>query len=199
MAAEPSFDVLMTQLQAGDAGAAEEIFHRFAGQLIALARRRLHAGVRPKVDAEDVVQSVFKSFFLRQADGRVEPANWESLWGLLVVITLRKCGRTVQYFSGLGRDVRREVASPGPDDSYAAFEAISREPTPEEAAALTETVEQVLRPLAERERQVLELRLQGYTVPEISTAVGRTEFTVEGILKKVRKHLRCVLQVPAGP
>jgi hypothetical protein len=34
--------------------------------------------------------------------------------------------------------------------------------------------------------------LQGYTVPEISTTVGRTEYTVEGVLKQVRKRLKSV-------
>ena len=36
------------------------------------------------------MQSVFKSFFVRQGQGQFELDNWDSLWGLLVRITLRK-------------------------------------------------------------------------------------------------------------
>ena len=76
------------------------------------------------------------------------------------------------------------------DSATAGWETIAREPTPLEAATLAETVEQLMGDLSPREREVLQLRLEGYTVPEISARIGRTEFTIEGILKKIRKTLR---------
>jgi RNA polymerase sigma-70 factor (ECF subfamily) len=186
-----SFDDMMARLDAGDAAAVQQVFHRYAGRLIGLARDHLGKVVRPKVDAEDVVQSAFKSFFLRHADGEFELENWESLWGLLVVITLRKCGREVRRFRGPCRDARKELPARASEDSAdTGWEIIAREPTPLEAVTLAETVENLMRGLSEREREVLELRLQGNTVPQISNRIGRTEFTVEGILKKIRKRLR---------
>jgi RNA polymerase sigma-70 factor (ECF subfamily) len=53
-----------------------------------------------------------------------------------------------------------------------------REPTPLEAAVLSETVGQLLAGLDEEERPVLELSLQGYTTREISERLGRAERTV---------------------
>jgi hypothetical protein len=47
----------LARLQAHDDTAAQELFERFAGQLIALARRRCAAGLEHKVDLESVVQS----------------------------------------------------------------------------------------------------------------------------------------------
>jgi RNA polymerase sigma factor (sigma-70 family) len=64
---------------------------------------------------------------------------------------------------------------------------------------LADTVEQFLGELASRERRVFELRLQGCTVPEISAEVGRTEYTVEGVLRKIRKRLRHLQDNGAGP
>ncbi len=93
MEAETSSQVLIDQLRAGDCRAADAIFHRFAQRLVGMARNRLDGRVRQKVDAEDVVQSVFRSFFDRSARGEFDFANWEGVWGLLVLLTVRKCGR----------------------------------------------------------------------------------------------------------
>lgn len=92
MSDSPSFADLMTRLRAGDPGAAEEIFRRFANRLVSLARQRLDALVLRKLDPEDVLQSALNSFFRAHAQGRVDVRDWDSLWGLLAVITLRKCG-----------------------------------------------------------------------------------------------------------
>src|SRR3954451_22940801 len=95
---DPSFLDLMGRLHGGDESAADEIFHRYASRLIALARRRLDARLNRKVEPEDILQSVFRSFFVRQADGRLSPNDWEHLWALLAKLTVRKCiGRVDHY------------------------------------------------------------------------------------------------------
>lgn len=187
MSADRSFDELMARLRGGDQDAARCVFHRFADRLVGLAHRRLTFRVRPKVGAEDVVQSAFETFFRRCAEGDFDLGGWDSLWALLALITVRKCGREVKRFHGPCHDVRREFPAGGADGGW---DVLSREPPPAEAALRAETVEQFLRGLGERERQIAELRLLGHTVPEISTRVERTDYTVEGVLKKVRKRLR---------
>ena len=89
MDAEPSSQILLEQLRAGDGRAADAIFHRFARRLVGMARGRLDGRLRQKVDPEDVVQSVFRSFFDRSARGEFDFANWEAVWGLLVLLTVR--------------------------------------------------------------------------------------------------------------
>ena len=89
-----SFADFLARLRGGDDAAATELFGRFAHQLIALALRHIDAGLRHKVDPEDVVQSVYKSFFVRYGDGNLDIVNWNSLWGLLTLITVRRtCAR----------------------------------------------------------------------------------------------------------
>jgi RNA polymerase sigma-70 factor (ECF subfamily) len=197
MEAEPSSQVLLEQLRAGDNRAADAIFQRFARRLIGLARVRLDERLRQKVDAEDVVQSVFRSFFARSAREEFDFANWEGVWALLVLLTVRKCGRRVRHFQAECRDVRREAPGGGDDSAVDPhfIEAIADEPTPEEAALLAETTEEIMRRLqSDKERQILELSLQGHSVPEISAKVGHYERGVERVRAKVKKLLEAMLE-----
>ncbi|MDA1052841.1 MAG: sigma-70 family RNA polymerase sigma factor [Planctomycetota bacterium] len=185
-----SFVKVIDRLNDGDEDAAAEVFNRFASRLIGLARTRMNSQVKRHVDPEDVVQSAFRSFFVRQREGRFELAEWDNLWGLLIRLTLRKCGRRVANLQAACRDVRRDVAPPSPTDSmHAAWEAATREPTPVEAALLSETVEQLMQGLEERERSIVTLRLQGYEFNEISEQVGRSERTVYRVMGQVRERL----------
>jgi RNA polymerase sigma-70 factor, ECF subfamily len=189
------FDEVIARLRAGDETAAEEIFRRFAERLIPLARNRLDVRLRGKFDPEDVLQSVFRSFFLRQANGQFELHDWDGLWSLLVRITLRKCGRRMAAFWTDRRDVRREVgagsstASAG-NEAGGCWEAIARDPTAEEVAILTETLEHLMMGLDDGQRQIVELRLQGFTVAEISRQVERSERSVHRSLALVRDGLK---------
>ena len=70
-----SFAEFLSRLQARDDAAAQELFARFARQLIALAVRHLDTGLRHRVDPEDVVQSTYKSFFARYGAGNLEAGN----------------------------------------------------------------------------------------------------------------------------
>jgi len=188
---QPSFVEILERLQRGEQDAATEVFRRYAGRLVALARTRLNPLLRRKAGAEDVVQSAFRSFFEHLANGEFQLKNWESLWGLLVVITLRKCRRQSRHYQGAKRNVHKEVTGPEPFASYDVGAVIvDREPTPHEAAVLAETVDELLQGLDERDRQILRLRLQGHTAIEIGYRVGFTRFTVEGVLKKIRRKLK---------
>ena len=191
MAQLESFDEIVSRLREGDEDAAREVFNRYSGRLIGLARSRLNTKMQAKIDPEDVLQSVFRSFFVRQGKGQFDLDDWDSLWSLLVRITLRKCGRRIEAFHAQRRDVRREIAQPDASvESCCQWEAIAREPTAQEAILLTETVEQLMERLDQIQQQILALRLQGYTVPEISHEVGRTERTVHRVLRRVREALQ---------
>lgn len=184
-----SFDALLAQLHAGNDEAAARIFHRFADQLMTLARSQLQQGLQRKVDPEDVVQSVFRSFFRRQQAGQFDLENWDSLWGILTVMTLHKCGHLREYFQAARRDVRREEQ--GMAQVLQELGRIcAREPTPAEAASLTDLLESVLHDFDERERLIITLHLQGYSQVEICEEVGRAERTVRRTIARVRKRLK---------
>ena len=190
MSCELSFRALAGQLQAGEQGAAALVFKRFAHRLLGLAATRLAVLLRPKMDPEDVVQSVFRSFFARQSQGQFELHGWDEVWHVLLTITLRKCCNWAEHFHAACRDVRREVplwadaevGDPG-------WEALARDPGPAEAAELVETIEELLRRFDEREQSIVRLGLQGYPVVEISAQVGCSERKVYRVLQRVRAEL----------
>jgi RNA polymerase sigma-70 factor (ECF subfamily) len=191
MSASGSFDALMARLRSGEDGAAREVFVRFASRLAGLARRHLDGRLAAKVDPEEVVQSAYKSFFLRQRDGGLDVGTWDGLWGVLTVITLRKCADRAAYYRAGKRDVARETAGKATDSSPAVNDlALDREPSPDEAAVLAETVEALFRSTDDPdERAILELSLQGHTAAEISEKLGRAERSVRRLRERIRKRL----------
>jgi RNA polymerase sigma-70 factor, ECF subfamily len=186
---DDSFPDFVARLQAGDSTALGELFLRFAGRLVGLARRQFAEALQHKVDPEDVVQSAYKSFFQRYGEGNLEVTSWNSLWGLLTVITLRKCCERVAYHRAACRDAAREVAAAAPAEGGYTLESLSREPTPLEAALLSETVEQLLAELDEDERAIVELSLLGHSTREISERLDRPERTVRRLRERVREQL----------
>src|SRR5690348_7387242 len=81
---------LIQGLQAGDPQAAEEVFARYARRLVRLAEQHLSRRLAARLDGEDVVQSVFRTFFRRAAAGEFRIDSSLHLWRLLVRITVLK-------------------------------------------------------------------------------------------------------------
>ena len=171
--------------------AAEFAFDRFARRLIGLARVHLDARLQHKIDPEDVVQSVYKSFLVRYKDLPLDNDEAGGLWNLLTVITLRKCADRVRYHRAECRDINLEATPAARDDGVEPWrEAMGKEPTPEHAAILTETVEALFHDLSGGERAVVELSLQGYSTQEISDRLGRAERSVRRLRERVRRQLQ---------
>jgi RNA polymerase sigma-70 factor (ECF subfamily) len=143
-----------------------------------------------------VVQSAYKSFFVRIRAGKLDAGGWDGLWSLLTLITLRKCADRAGYFLADRRDVAREATAlggaDGPDDWLV---ALDRAPRPEEAVMLAETVEHLFRDVSVHERPILELSLQGYTALEISAQLGRAERSVRRLRERIRKRLESLQAV----
>jgi len=176
--------------ETGADDASRELFERFSRRLIGLARHHLDARLQHKVDPEDVVQSVYKSFFLRYGDGALAAEGWEGLWGLLTLITLRKCADRARYHQADRRDMAREEGAARGSENVPSWQtAVGREPTPDQAAVLAETVEVLLGRLDQHERTMMELSLQGFSTQEISEQTGRAERSVRRLRERVRKHL----------
>lgn len=192
MSLDDSFAILMDRLRSGEDGAAREVFVKFASRLAGLARRHLDTRLAVKVDPEDVVQSAYKSFFLRQREGELDVGTWDGLWGLLTMITLRKCADRAAYYHAVKRDVSRETVPACTDESAPGIAnlALNRDPLPDEAAMLAETVEALFRTIEDPdERATLELSLQGHTATEISQQLGRAERSVRRLREHIRKRL----------
>jgi RNA polymerase sigma factor (sigma-70 family) len=189
MSEADSFAELMRRLEAGDADAATRVYHRFARRLIGLARHQMPERLRAKVGAEDVVQSVFRTFFRRAAGREFDLGDEDALWALLAEITLRKCGRWHRHFATRKRHGELAAAVPVGEESVNE-PADEREPSPADAVVLLDLVAELFRGLDPREQLIGQMRLQGYAVAEIAAQAGCTEATVFRKLDLIKRRLR---------
>ena len=181
---------LLVRWQNGDQEAAGDLFRRYAERLIALVRSRLSEKLARRLDPEDVVQSVYRSFFAHARDGRYVLENSGDLWRLLVAITVHKLGHQVERHTADKRALDRESEFPGSESLFgleAAF--LASEPSPAEALALADELEQIMRSLDPLQRRMLEMRLQGWTLNEIATEVRRSLRTVRRVLDRIKEYL----------
>ena len=174
-----------------DQQAAAELFHRYAGRLIALARAKMSPRLARRLSPEDVIQSACNSFFIRIRDGRLEIQPGDELWSLLAAITMNKVFGKNEHHNAAKRSVQREQ-DPESNDSVCLLDvaAIARDPLPEDEAILVEERELALQSLAPLHRQMVELRLEEYTTTEIATRVGRTDRMVRLVLADFGKQLQ---------
>jgi RNA polymerase sigma factor (sigma-70 family) len=181
---------LLARVRLGDADATEAIFHRYVNRLVAFARTRLSAKLAQRVDPEDVVQSVYRSFFLRAQDGQYTLDHSGDLWRLLATITINKLHKQVEFHTAQKRAMDREQAPPA-DGSVAGVspELLAREPSPDEAMAAVEELHHLMQKLTPLQRRMLELYLQGHSVAEVAEAVERSERAVRRLLALVKEQL----------
>jgi RNA polymerase sigma-70 factor (ECF subfamily) len=188
LVATESFDDLLARLRLKEAAAEEELYARYVQRLVGLAWGQFDGRQRVKADPEDVVQSAFQSFYERVGRGEFELSGWDGLWGLLALITLRKCRDRRKRLSAQKRGVAGEHgwSHAVEADQPAHFDG---EPTPEQAAVLRETVESWLSMLATAERSIVELGLQGVEDDEIARRLMRSQRTVRRVRQRVEERL----------
>jgi len=172
--------------------AAQLIWDRYFRNLLELARNNLNLRIRRRVDEEDVLQSMYKSFCLRQERGEYDLANRDALWKLLVTITLNKTRDVAKDQGREKRDIAREESIAGDRETDSApWELEQMEaagPSPEEAAVLNEALARRLQALADPElRQIAVAKLEGWTNAEIAGQLNYTERTIERRLKRIRR------------
>lgn len=178
---------LAQQCEGGDEGAFEAIWERYAQKLVRLARSRISERLAARIEAEDVVQSVFRTFFGHIQEHRFTFDQENDLWKLLVSMTLNKLRNKVDWHTAAKRDVSVERPMSGGNSSFpSAFDVDGESPSPEAVVAFLDLLEHFMNDLRENDRMVLEMRLQGLKQEEIAEKMGCTERTVRRTLERIR-------------
>ncbi len=177
---------LFKRAQAGDQQAAAQLFERYAKALTRLAEQHLSRRMAGRLDGEDVVQSVFRTFFRRSAQGEFRIDSSDELWKLLVTITVRKAQARGRHHTTNKRDVRLE--QPGSAEAWL-LEAISHDPGPDEAAVLVDQMKALVVGLPTVYGRVLDLRLQGHNQSQIAAQLGISRRTVHRALDLFQQRL----------
>jgi DNA-directed RNA polymerase specialized sigma24 family protein len=175
---------LFRLLREGDPDAAQALYARYAKRLRALVDRRLGPDLSSRVDPDDIVQSVFRTFLRGVAERRYQVPEGQDLWGLLLVLALNKVRACGQFHRAAKRDVRLTRPLDGPDvPSDCVVAAAGADPF------LHSLAQDLLQQFLPVHRQMIELRLEGYAVAEIAARTGRSRRTVERILQNCRASL----------
>ena len=180
---EPNPDGLDDGLRKGDPKAAEAIFHRYVNQLVRVAEQHLSRKLAGRLGSEDVVQSVFRTFFRRAEAGQFRIDSSGQLWRLLVRITVLKARAKARHHTAGKRAADAEAG----DELLAV--ATGRDPNPAEAAELVDMMDTLLRGLPEEYARVLELRLSGDSVAEVAAKLGMSRQGVYRMLNYLQDKL----------
>lgn len=187
MSQETSITQLLARWSGGDQDAAQVLFDRYAHRLAALAEKNLSHKLAARVDGQDIVQSVFRTFFQRSARGDFQIHDSVEIWQLLVTITLAKVRSEARRHTAAKRDVEAEVH--GTIHEWLP-QAMQTEPGPAEAAALVDEIESILNGLPDDYAQILSLRLEGRSRSEIAETIGVTRQTVSRVLERLQTRLQ---------
>ena len=177
---------LLRRFQSGESDAATAIYVRYARRLQALAAKQTGTDLSARFDPEDVVQSVFRTFFRRAAAGFYEVPPGEELWRLLLVLSLHKVRDLAAHHRAKKRDVGKTWAVDDADGCQATL-------NPDDQLAyesLRQVVDGLIQELPESNRRIIELRIEGYEIGEIARQTSRAKRTVERTLQQFRHRLR---------
>jgi len=182
-------------LKQGEDEAAARLWRAYFGPMVELARRKLGASARRGADEEDVALSAFKSFCLGAREGRFgQLADRSSLWPLLVSITVHKSVDLVRRETRAKRGggaTSVELPAGSADQTDDALALLSREPTPEFAAQLSDELERLLGKLSatgdEQLGRIALWRMEGDSTVDIAIRLGCVRRTVERKLQVIAR------------
>ena len=183
---------LVRRFQAGEQDAATALYKRYAQRLQRLAERNTASDLAARFDAEDVVQSVFRTFFRRVRIGHYDLPDGEELWRLLLVISLNKIRSLAVHHRAQKRDVAVTVAS----DPQVMAQIADAGSSDLAFDSLRMVVGEVLGDLSNAQQQIILLRIDGCQVEEIAAQTGRSKRTVERVLQTFRQRLRELIDEP---
>jgi len=164
-------------------GFERDVVERYTQRLLGLARQKLPKQLQRRVDPEDVVQSVYRSFFQRLQDGRFRFDDSQDLWRLLAAMTFRKACNARKFHQRDRRDARRDQPIERPEaDASSAGKLELAEPREKDIELLWDSLDELLQGLPEICRDIVVLRLEGYSIEETAQKVQRSRRTVLRVL-----------------
>lgn len=177
---------LLGKWREGDQQAAQQLFDRYVERLMRLARRHLSQRMARRVDPEDVVLSVFRTFFVRAREGQFSLEGPEDLCKLLARMTLIKVLRQVQRHTAAKRDIHSELDQASDEADNPVAQLLDREPDPAVIQEFLDQLSHFVNLLKPQEQQILEMRLQGHSSAEIARQLGTYERKVSRVLERLR-------------
>jgi len=190
------FEELMAGVAAGQEGAIWELAETYTPYIIRAVRASLPPTVRRRLDSQDFAQILWASLLIKRTDlTRLETP--EQLIAFLakaarnkVIDATRRYLKTQKYDmtreQSLADVMTRQQGSPKeiPSDSLC-----TQDPTPSEYASLRERWNKILADASARDRQILQLRLEGKTFHAISEKLQINQATARRAIYRLIEQL----------
>jgi len=193
--AEPTDSSLLRRLRHGNQDAATQLYLRYADRLRILARAECSPDLARRVDVDDIVQSVFSSFFRGVGQGYYEVPHGDELWKLFLVIALNKIRAKGAYHRAAKRDIRLTAGGEFLDD----WSPSSHDGGETAYTFLKMVIDEALTDMAAPQQQMIRLRIEGHEVAAIAALTKRSKRTVERVLQDFRNRLGDILKQDDGP
>ena len=178
-----AFRKVIERVCAGSDEATWELIDTYGPHIQRVVRRKLNQKLRSKFDSLDFVQMVWASFFAEREKmaGFTEP---DDLIRYLAKIAQRKllqesrrCLRGQKH--NLGRE-RALIEETEDETTY-----VRKSNTPSQIVMAKDRLEVMMRSRSDRDRQVVELRMQGLTFVEIGERLSINERTAREVIEKL--------------
>ncbi len=176
------------QVKHGDSVAASRIWQHYFDRLVRAVRQRMRGQNRAVSDEEDVVLSVFDSFYAAAEEGRFpDLSDRDDLWRLLLRMSARKVVDKRRHDLRQRRGGNVQIHQLGADEKTL-IEAIGNEPSPEMVLMMQETLDQFFSDLRVGHlRELAVAKLEGYSNAEIARRFACSERTIERRLHLIRE------------
>ena len=175
------FQQLLAGLRAGDPAAVAAVCREYGPFLRAVVRRRLHPGLRTRLDSVDVVQDVWASFLAIPP----ERLDFDSPKTLAAFLTRVACHRVVELarrrFETQRDDITREARTAAPD------RLAGPTPTPSTCASAGEEWERLVSRFPPGYRVILLRLREGHDHRDIARMANVSVRTVSRVVRRLRE------------
>jgi RNA polymerase sigma factor (sigma-70 family) len=184
------FDRLMAEVASGSDDAVWQLAETYTPYIIRAVRYTLSAKLRPKLDSQDFVQTLWASLLLRPQDlARLKSP--EELIAYLAAATRKKVLEKAKRFHTKKRDVRREEALEcasvaGDFRQKSQTSALcSRDASPSATARVRDHWLHVMSNASDRDREIVRLRRAGYSFGTIGEQLQINEQTARRAMRRI--------------
>ncbi len=186
------FERLMANVNAGSEEAIWQLAETYTPYILRAVRASLPTKVRSKLDSQDLAQTLWASLLLKRTDLTRMKTPEQLIAFLARAAHNRVVDVTRRYLSAQKYDVHREQALEGRNDppktprhAPPGRALTTRDPSPSQYASIRERWDQVLLNCTAREREILQLRLQGATFDDIGTKLCINKTTARRTIQRL--------------
>ena len=193
---------MLSRLKSGDESAASEILQRYESQVRLVVRRFLPRVLRSRFDSQDIMQSVWRSFFQKV---REEQSTNPDTNTAAVEKPVQEFQDSAQLFAFLSRmarnkvidqyrretsqksDVHRQRTMYG--ESGEDLDPPAPDESPAEAAEAADEYSHWRSLVPEDRQELIDMKADGLSTREIGVKLGISERTVQRVLEDLRQRV----------